>query len=163
MKQSNRWIANYIGTILLLGIFAVGALFLINVGVRVYNNVVTTNNNNFTLRTSLNYVATKIRSCDTTGSISTGKISGEDALILSETIDGDVYNTYIYYYNGAINELVQKSGYDISLDYGFEIVEAESFKVSSVDEGMLKLSTVNKAGESEEMLISLRSEVGSLE
>ena len=52
-QGKKAFMAGLISMVFLLGIFAVASLFLINIGVQVYKNVVIANNDNFELRTSL--------------------------------------------------------------------------------------------------------------
>lgn len=156
MKNASRWIINYIGTILLLGLFAVGALILMNVGVRVYNNVVTTNNDNYTLRTSLNYIATKVRSADVTGAVSVVDFGDDRALCLAEKIGGDNYKTYIYSYNGKLCEVTESEGFPVEPDYGFDILDIKDLDISG-EGNMLRLSIQNAASETEELVLALRT------
>lgn len=159
MKNSSRWIINFIGTILLLGMFAVGALILMNVGVRVYNNVVTTNNNNFTLRTSLNYIATKVRSCDVRNAVEVVSFGDGNALCLTDKSGDGTYRTYIYLYNGRLCEVIESEGHSVEPDYGFDILEISKFDVTEAN-GKVSLYIENIAGENEKLTLSLRSYVG---
>lgn len=159
MKNSSRWIINFIGTILLLGMFAVGALILMNVGVRVYNNVVTTNNNNFTLRTSLNYIATKVRSCDVRNAVEIVNFGDGNALCLTDESADGVYRTYIYMYNGKLCEVIESDGHPVEPDYGFDILEISKFNVTESD-GKISLYIENIAGGNEMLTLSLRSHEG---
>lgn len=156
MKNASRWIINYIGTILLLGLFAVGALVLMNVGVRVYNNVVTTNNDNYTLRTSLNYIATKVRSADVKGAVSVVDFGDGKALCLEENTAEDIYKTYIYSYNGKLCEVTESEGFPVEPDYGFDILDIKDFDVSGGG-NMLRFSIQNAASETEELVLTLRT------
>ena len=92
---SRSKLVNAAGTIVLIALFAISALVLLAAGMQVYKNVVLASNENFELRTSLSYVATRVRQFDASGSVDVAQYDGMDVLVLSEEFDGDIYNTLI--------------------------------------------------------------------
>lgn len=154
-KQGN--IAGTLGTLIVIAVFSVLSLVLVNVGVRVYSNVVVANNNNFELRTSLLYIATKVRQCDQAGMVDVREIDGNNALVLTEELDGDTYETLIYYMDGAVYELTKLAGTEADLRTGFETIEIDGFTIEAPEAGLLRLTATNAAGTSEQLLLSLRS------
>lgn len=159
MEQKNHksWMVNFISVILILGVFAVSCLVLMNIGIRVYMNIVVANNNNFELRTSLSYVATKVRSNDMDGYPKLEDKDGTQVLILGETLDHRIYETLIYYLDGVLYEIYQEQGNEYELDYGTEMMEIADFTITMTEDGMLKLTACNQAHEEETLILSLRS------
>lgn len=156
--SSGLWWVGFIGTVLILGAFAISSLVLTNVGIGVYKNVVSSNNENFELRTSLNYVATRVRQKDSDGRIDVIDKDGTKALKLSYMgSSGYEINVYIYHYNGYLREHMCLEGDPFELSYGFEMIEIEDFDME-LDGSLLKLSASNHAGESESLMLTLRSE-----
>lgn len=127
-----------------------------NIGVKVYKNIVISNNENFELRTSLSYVATKIRQTDTKDLTFVEEKEGVPILVLGEKIDENIYQTLIYYYNGHLCELYLAQGMDYELDYGMEVMEIEDFSFQ-IEDGRVQLSAKNKAGDKETLSLSLRA------
>ena len=81
-REQKLWMINFISVLAILGVFAIGSLVLCNVGVRVYKNIVVNSNENFKQRTSLLYIATKLRHYDQTDSISMREIECINVLVL---------------------------------------------------------------------------------
>lgn len=156
-KKQKSWIVTFIITIFILGMFAIGALFLVNIGMQVYKNVVVANNDNFRLRTSLSYIATKVRQNETEGMISVEEEDGIQMLVLGEVLDGERYNTCIYFLDGALRELIQKDGYPVDLKYGFETVEIDKFNIEELPEGGIQLTAENNAGDQEQLTLYPRT------
>ncbi|MCR5428640.1 MAG: DUF4860 domain-containing protein [Lachnospiraceae bacterium] len=148
-------------TIIIIAFFAIAALVLLSAGTREYERIVLAANENFELRTSLSFVATKIRQYDSEGCVSVEKIDGTDVLVLREEIEGDIYDTMVYFRNGYLCELMQAEGYgDPDLDFGFEAIEIDSFEIKGGD-GTITLSAGNAGGSKESLTVYLRSTEGA--
>lgn len=161
MEQENQgkkaWMVSLISMIFILGIFAVSALFLVNIGVQVYKNVVTANNDNFELRTSLSYMATKVRQADCEGMVELRDIDGVRVLVLGEEDEDGAFETYIYFWDGYLYEhFMEKDGY-FEPGYGMETFEVSSFRMEETDAGQLYFKAENGAGDTEELYLSLRT------
>ena len=155
-KQQSTWIAGYAGVLAIICSFVIGSLVLVNVGVHVYKNVVENNEENFSLRASLSYVATKVRQCDKADSISVIEKEGVPVLVLREELESGTYRTMIYCYKGKLRELFQEEGMEYKLEDGLEVTDLKYFQVSAVSKNRLQFVAGN--GEEEEKLVlSLRS------
>ncbi len=144
-------------TIIIIAFFAIAALVLLSAGTKEYESIVLAANENFELRTSLSYVATKIRQYDTSGSVSVENIDGTDVLVLREELGGDIYDTLIYYKDGSVCELMQAEGYgEPDLDFGFATMEIDSFGIRQ-NGNAITVTAGNASGESEDLTIYLRS------
>lgn len=155
--EERSWIVNLISTVVILGVFAISALLLLNVGVRVYKNITLSNAENFKLRTSLSYVATKVRQSDETGLIRYTEKEGVGVLSLLEKLEDGNYETLIYYYDGSLRELYQEEGAQLSLDIGTPIVEAASFRMDVSEEGSITMEVENGNGGRETLRINVRT------
>lgn len=157
-KQTEKgWIVNFICSILLLGIFAVGALLLLNVGVRVYKNIALNNAENYKLRTSLSYVATKLRQTDAQGCVSLEERQELPVLVLRE-MDGDLeMETLIYFYQGSLREVYQMAGANFRPDSGGVIVEAAEFSMTLGENGMVHMTAKNKNADQQSLQVFLQS------
>lgn len=89
---------------LLLAMLAIFSLVSVMLGVQIYNNVVATAETNSSVRTSLSYVVSKVRANDAAGMVELRNIDGIDVIVLGSFYGEERYNTYIYYYNGALME-----------------------------------------------------------
>ena len=111
-QGKKAFMAGLISMVFLLGIFAVASLFLINIGVQVYKNVVIANNDNFELRTSLSYLATRVRQADQTGMVEIREEDGIEILVLGEENEDGEFETCLYFWDGFLYEhFMEKGGY----------------------------------------------------
>jgi hypothetical protein len=156
-KRQKVWIVNLFSVLLIIGVFILTSLILVNVGIGAYKNIVLTTNDNFQLRTSLSYVATKVRQSDTVDSLYIEEKEGISVLVLGEEIEGDRYETLIYPYKGYLCELYREAGMDYDLSYGVPTIEIDQFIIKLTDDGYLQLKAQNKAGEVEELLVFPRT------
>lgn len=156
-KKHHTWIVNYMAMLSLLAIFAVGSLVLMNVGVHVYKNIVENNGENFRLRASLSYAATKVRQYDREGAISVVKEGDTPVLVLKEEIEGVPYCTMLYAYKGSLRELFQEEGWKHELEDGLEIMDLQDFQIAK--EGKTLSFTAVEGEEEETLQLYLRSDV----
>lgn len=119
--------------------------------------MVLANDNNFELRTSLSYVATKIRQTDTVGYPKMEQKDGVDLLILGEEIEGNMFETLIFHKDGSLYEIYQEAGAEYELDYGQETMEIENFSIQLTSTGLVTLTAMNHAGDQESLTVSLRT------
>lgn len=157
-KQEQRlWMIHFVSVLAILGVFAVGALVLSNVGIRVYKNIVVNSNENFKQRTSLLYMATKLRQYDEKDFISMKNIDGVDVLVLQEPVHTE-YETYIYFQDGALKELLTEKENPAELSAGLKIIELQDFKMTMMNERQLQLCSIDAKGEQEQLIVTLRAE-----
>lgn len=151
---------NLICTISVLGAFAIASLVLASIGVRVYKNIVEENANNYKLRTSLSYVATKVRQMDEEGCIYIEKREGVDVLVLNENIDGVQYETLLYYYEGKLYEVFHQKGGEFTLSqggYGYEITEVNGFSMVELNNNLMRFTAVDGSGREESITLNIKS------
>ena len=154
--ESRSNLVNAGSTIVIVALFAIAALVLLSAGMQVYQKVMLASNENFELRTSLSYVATKIRQYDASGMIDVKNIDGTDVLVLSEEYDGEMYDTMIYFMDGALCELMQAKEFEPELDFGFQTLEIDSFDIAR-NGNKITLTAGNASGDVESLTIRLRS------
>lgn len=157
VRKERGFLTNFVCTVLLTGLFAVCCLVLCGVGLKVYENIVLRNNDNFSLRTSLSYVAAKVRQTDAQGLTYLTEVDGVPVLALGEEIEGEIYETLIYCMDGYLMERFKAKEDPAELGYGTEIVEAGSFFFELTEDGLLHVTAESKAGEREEIILAFRS------
>ena len=155
-QEKKTWMVSLISMILILGFFAISCLFLMNVGVQVYRRIVTANNDNFQLRTSLAYTATKVRQADKNGEATVRRIDDVEVLFLTEEYEGRLFETAIYPWEGHLYEYFMEKGNEFQPGYGFDTFEIADFRFEQ-EENQIKMTAVNKAGDRESMIVFLRS------
>lgn len=117
----------------LLCVFAVSAVLLVTIGGGVYRDIASGMDENYTLRTSLSYTATKVRQGDSEGSISLREQDGMQALVVEETWEERTFETWIYHRDGALWELFMEQGGEFDPSGGMEVLEIDRFSFEKQD------------------------------
>lgn len=139
---------------LLLTVFTVLCLFLVLTGTRVYQRTVTDMEENNQVRSTLSYVANKVRSSDVHNGISLIEHNGIPVLMITSEPS---YETAIYYYNGNLFELYQPKGTELIPGRGEVLASVASFSVWQSQDGLLHLAVSGKNGREESLTLALRS------
>ena len=150
-----RHFVNLMFTITLLAVFALSSIFVAVMGVQVYSHSASKMQNNFDTRTSLVYIAEKVRQCQNSD-YEIRNYKGCGALVLKDTYDGRVFETWITVKDGKLCEIMAEQGTDISDFAGQNIMDlkAISFSVSGM---LLKITVTSPDGKAESLSISRRS------
>ena len=163
MKR-NRQNKNYIpglATLLTMSIFVVCVVSILFTGAGVYSNLAETGRSTYETRTCTGFIAAKVRQADGDAGISAGRMGESDALVFSQLIEGDRYNTYIYCHDGWLMEyFADAAAADIENDsnLGSRLVPAENLSVTLNNN--LLTAEVTIPGEKETVNIYIRSEGG---
>jgi len=149
---------------LLIGMYALFSLLLVLIGAGVYQRVTDTAAANAQVRTSITYIASKVRAGDEAGSVTVEQIDGAPVLTFAQPDDGELYYTRIYYLadddgpGGMLYELFSlDDGEPVDLWGGDPITEVTAFDVR-VKAGGLELSVTMPGGDEQSMYLRLRSQ-----
>lgn len=156
-RQKNS-IIDFIFTLSLFGVFSVCALLVVVIGANVYRSIVNNQEANAMKRTSLAYVAEKIRQNDEEDSIRMGDVEGVPALVLSDVYGGEEYNTYIYEDAGCLKELFIRGSTEPSLLAGQIITEVADFSVEQISDRLFLVSCTGADGETAGMYLHIKSQ-----
>lgn len=166
-NQEKHFIVDILFVLALFGVFTVSALMLVTVGSEVYRHTMEDMGNNYETRTSVAYITEKIRQNDTSiaegfsaasNHISISTLSGEPALMLTQSINGETYCTYLYLHDGYLRELFTKSeSYlgDDTLAAGQEIMELSAFTMEQVSDNLLSIRLTTPEGEAHNIFVSV--------
>jgi hypothetical protein len=142
-------------TITLLGVFAMTALLVAVMGAQVYSHAADKLQANFDTRTSLVYIAEKVRQCPGER-IEVERMGGSTALVLTEQYDGVDYESWIYAHDGKMYELLIKKGDPMSPGDGQRIMDLESLDIEK-DGDLLTVTIVNAGGNEDSLTLSRRT------
>lgn len=158
MNRTKKHSIDVVFVLVLFCTFAVSVLMVLMVGASSYNDVTDNMNSNYEDRTGVGYVAEKVRHFDADGGIGTGNFNGINSLILTQSIDGREYATYIYYYDGYIRELFTEKNNDLPPEAGELIIQAAGFSAEPVSGGMIKVTCTMEDGSTPYIILLPRSE-----
>ena len=133
--------------------FAVCALVVLLSGAQVYQRLVQRGEDSFRLRTASQYVTPRVRQAE---NVTVADFDGCEALCIQEEIDGKVYVTRIYCYDGFLRELFCAQSAELSPEDGEKIMEAERMSFSQ-DEDLLTVSVDNQ-----NVILQLRGKAGDV-
>ena len=147
--------------LLLTSVFAVCLLLVLLSGASSYRKLTERDMASYEQRIGCEYVAAKVRHADAVNGVWVSDFSGTfaeegDTLILAETLDGVVYWTRIYYYDGWVRELYGAKGNSFLPEAGEEILEAQALRFT-LRSGLLTVTSVDSSGNSSELALALRS------
>ena len=142
---------------LLFFLFALTAFVLIMIGVRQYKATANAMDYNYEIRTVTSYLREKTRQNSSNSSISIENITGTNALCLKSTIKDNVYNTYIYYYDGSLREMYIQDGTSFTLNLGQQIVTISGFDMVKTDDGLIIVTISDSFGGTTDMYLSSNS------
>lgn len=157
MKKSNL---GFLLVLLVFAVFMVSILMVLLTGADVVKGITQRDQKSYEQRTAVQYIATRVRQADQAGMIAVRTTDAGDRLVLAEEIEGSLFETSVYCYDGYLCELFCASGYDPGPEFGERILPAERFCVIDCgDHLQLEITFVN--GETQSMILQLRSERGA--
>ena len=147
---------NMMFTVLLLGIFALAAIFVAVLGAKVYANSADKMQANFDTRTSIVYLSEKIRT-NPGDKYDVREINGSTALVLSEEINDIVYESWIFVANDRLSEIMVKEGDTVLPGTAQQIMDLKSLD-AEVRDGGIEITVVTMGGDVNSTFISGRTE-----
>ena len=105
IKQKNH-VVDLLFSLALFCVFAASALTIVIMGADVYQKSVNDMNRNSTIRTSLSYLSEKIHQNDAENGIRIDQLNDLPSLVLTQNLNGETYETWIYAYDGMLCEIM---------------------------------------------------------
>lgn len=159
-KEDNRHIVDVLFVLALFCVFAISALMLVTIGANVYQKTVNNMDANYSSRTAFSYVTEKIRQNDTSQTISIGSLEGHPAIILTQDIDGRIFNTYLYEYEGYLTELFTSADLNLGGDIlkaGHPLIPIKDFSLSEIEPSLYRFVLSTEDTEPISLYISTQS------
>lgn len=119
-----------LAALLVFAVFAVCILLVLLTGADVYKRLVDKRQQTYDSRTMAQYLTTRVRQADQSGSIATEDFEGVSALVLREEIHGEDYLTRVYAYDGYLRELFTAADGSFHPADGEIILEADTLSFS---------------------------------
>jgi len=142
----------------LLGLtFALCALFVTLFGADVYASVLDDSSQNDITRTATLYIANKVRQHDADDSISIRSIEGNVALVLEQQVEGETILTYLYLYDGELNEVSVLDGSPVAKSAGQPVLPLSKLSFSYVNPALLRVSLADEKGHAADFLLHIRT------
>jgi len=161
--KSSRHMVDFLFALALFCVFAATALLVVLIGARVYKSTVDGMNINFDRRTSLSYVATKVRQFDHDGAVTIEDLNGTPVLAMRQSVGEATYLTMVYYHDGAlrersVNEVLIKEGGGLSAADGNIVMYLQDFSMHELAPGLFSFVSVDRNGTPSELVVGLQSQ-----
>jgi len=146
-------------SLVVFALYVVAALILVMIGGRVYQNASANMSTHYDQRTSVFYIAQRLRQSDDAGQIRVEQLDGQDALVLTEVVGGQVYETWIYVQSGQLYEQLLAPGAQPSAAMGQAIMPMQALTVdgSQLNHGLLTVRFTLQNGSTTSIDLYLRS------
>ena len=129
--------------LLLFSMYAVCLIVTIIFGAKVYNSIVKNKEESFNKTVAVSYITTKIRNCnEKSNTIKVSNVDGGEAIVISEEIDGESFETWLYVRNGFLCELFVPVGSDINPMAGTDIIPLEELR-AEIKDNLLAISATD--------------------
>ncbi|HIT73776.1 MAG TPA: DUF4860 domain-containing protein [Candidatus Fimicola cottocaccae] len=143
--------------LILFLVFALSSVSVLMYGTKVYKSVTEKTDENYSLRTGLIYLSNKIKAADKS-SIYMDTYQKVDMLVIPEEIEGQMYETRIYCYNGQLREIFTDVGNDIPLDGGLYITDMKNLTISEKNKGLLEIEAEYEDIGKRKLIVNIKEE-----
>jgi len=147
-------------TLALFALYSTIAFSLGALGSHIYQDTTATMSANYDRRTSVHYVAQKIRQSDVaSASLRVEQLGDGDALVLTRLYSGAPYSTWLYVSQGNLYEVLMAADQRPETNYGQAIMPMTemSIEVTDANTGLIGISFVLQNGQTADLHIYLRS------
>ncbi len=158
-KPAPKLHINSLLVLVLFAVFAVCILSVLTAGSGVYRDLVDQDKDAYNWRTAQRYVTTKVHQAPAGDTVSIETFEGISALTLREEIDGSVFLTRIYCFDGQLRELFCEEGDQFAPEDGEIILPLENLEGQRVGD-LLALRLFGSDGQWEELFFDLRGGTG---
>ena len=152
---------NSLMALMIFGAFAVCIFIVVISGADLYKKLINKDSDSFNMRTVGQYITTRIHQADLYDDIGVEDFCGTDAVVIKEEIDGEVYKTRLYCYDGYLMELFGMDDIMLMPEDGEIVMEVDDISFS-LEDGILKADISVKEGEAQQVCVFIRSGEGAL-
>ena len=144
--------------LLLFGVFAVCVLSVLLTGARAYRRLTLRDQEAYSRRTCVQYIATRVRQGDMEGAVTVEPFGEGDALVMAK----DGYVTRVYWHDGWLMEMYAGEDVQLAPEDGEKIMELDGLAMS-MDGGLLTVEVDGGDAGTDTLRLSLRSGEGGAE
>lgn len=156
MKNSKQFSFQFVFIMLLFLMIVILSVMIILLGKNIYENINEDRNTNYELRVSLSYIANKVRQADKENSVELRKLNDNYAVVINEVYDEEEYETWIYFYDNSIYEILIDANSTFDLADGMKIVNVDYMEISAIKDNLYKFAARSN-DKSAELVLNLYS------
>ena len=137
-------------------LFVLCALSVIAIGASIYQKNVSAMASNNSHRIASAYITEKVRQADIDGTV------GKNVLAMSKEVNGELYTTYIYDFDGQLMELMARDSLEVVYPRsGQKIMDIKALEIEEVSDRMFSIEVVLEDGTEDFLYITKRSTEGN--
>ncbi len=140
--------------LLLFALFAVGILSVLLGGARTYRGLTERDERSYENRTAVQYLATRVRQAESPQDVTLAPFGEGDGLCLLQEIDGTVYATRVYCYDGWLRELFARHDVTFSPQDGEKVLPLSQLELS-LEDGLLTATLHHTDGTSQPLVLHI--------
>lgn len=156
-QSKHNHMIDFLFPVALFFVFALSAIIVILIAVRVYQSTVDNSYLNYTARTSLSYISEKVHQNDVDGKVEVAEFDGCPTIRMTQMIGDKTFYTYIYADGKELKELFVRDGVAVDASSGQTILNIENFELEEISNGLLKVTCTDENNQTASMLIGRRS------
>lgn len=157
-KQIKRM--NFLVGVVIWLTFTITSLMLVLVGARLYQEIYSKQQTYLSSATPLNYLTMKFRQNDRKNSVAISDLDEQPAIVLMETLEGEIYETWIYIEEGYLRELYIKQGDSFEPQDGEKVIPLNEMQLQWENEKLLSVTLIDIEDRVQQELIRFRCEQG---
>ena len=158
--QNRQHITDLIFVLALFCVFAVSSILLVTLGSTVYRNILNTSETNYSTRTPYAYLVEKFHQNEGYGRITLVENFGDsNAIIMTDIIDGQEFETKLYTDQGYLKELFYKKGTELSPSAGDSIIPCKGFQVEELRDDLYHISYLTEDDKALSIYITNKGEL----
>ena len=149
--------AGTMASLVLTCVFGATLLLSLVTGAGVYRRVEDRVEESARARVSLSYITAKIHACDRAGMVEAGSFGEGGAVFLYEEMEGTVYKTILYVYEGNLMEMLCGEEGEMPPEFGETVSPARALGVTEPRDGLLRLTVTETDGQERSADVYIRS------
>lgn len=157
LKRSSNYTVDSVFILALMALFGIISVYVIMIGAKQYKSIADRMSENYETRTVASYLEEKLSQSDVSGSADVVMLDSVEALVLTDNINGQLYNTYIYAYDGYLLEITVSDGTEVSPGSGQKLIETGSLKMDMVSSNLFHFTITDTTGMDYSLFVSLKS------
>lgn len=132
-SQSGRTQVEVLAVFVLLLLLGISAFTLSMAGADSYKSLNSYRDKSAAVRIAVAYTEMKIHQYDAAGVlfVEPHPVTGEPALVIRETVEGQSYETWIYYSQGYLREALVVAGQPPTDEFGFEVTALDAYTLTA--------------------------------
>ena len=164
-RRDSSHMIEFIFPLVLFMVFAISALTVLLLATNIYRKTTENSRLNFTSQTAIAYIEEKVHQSDNLATdeyggdvscVSIGEFAGTDALMITQNVDGAVYTTCIYEYDGELREIFTRDLTAALPESGRSIIKTQDFTMEELSYGLYRFTCTDADGRTTTACIATR-------